>query len=100
MTKRWETVTAEWRLSEPTAVPGRRKYVSMSEEQWYTMWAVAVQRAMLERRRGMLDQGDLERARMGEGEWERREGMAGIVQGGVEAMGVVNRSFGWGGDSC
>ncbi|GAB0137167.1 hypothetical protein EsDP_00005447 [Epichloe bromicola] len=94
MTKRWETVTAEWRMSEPTAVPGRKRYVCMSEEQWYNMWAGAVQKAMLERRRGILDQGDLERAR------RAGEGMAGIVQDGVEAMGLVNRSFGWGGDSC
>ncbi|KAG6293426.1 hypothetical protein E4U09_002998 [Claviceps aff. purpurea] len=104
MTRRWETVTAEWRLSEPTAVPGRRKYVSMSEEQWYTMWAAATQRAMLERRRGILDQGDLERARMGlgrgQGQGERGERMMRTVEEGVEAMGVVNRSFGWGGDSC
>ncbi|KAG5936933.1 hypothetical protein E4U53_000127 [Claviceps sorghi] len=103
MTRRWETVTAEWRLSEPTAVPGRRKYVSMSEEQWYSMWAATVQKAMLERRRGILDQGDLERARVHLGEGERGEGsvgMASTVQRGMEAMGVVNRSFGWGGDGC
>ncbi|KAG5981007.1 hypothetical protein E4U55_003400 [Claviceps digitariae] len=97
MTRRWETVTAEWRLSEPTAVPGRRKYVTMSEEQWYNMWAAAVQRAMLERRRGILDQGDLERSRMHLGEGERGEGSLAST---VQAMGVVNRSFGWGGDSC
>ncbi|KAG5913314.1 hypothetical protein E4U42_001292 [Claviceps africana] len=102
MTRRWETVTAEWRLSEPTAVPGRRKYVSMSEEQWYSMWAATVQRAMLERRRGILDQGDLERerARTHRGDGEGGGGMASTVQRGMEAMGVVNRSFGWGGDSC
>ncbi|KAG5998221.1 hypothetical protein E4U43_002463 [Claviceps pusilla] len=96
MTRRWETVTAEWRLSEATAVPGRRKYVSMSEEQWYSMWAAAVQKAMLERRRGILDQGDLERARMPLGEGEQEEGSTART---VQAMGLVNRSFGWGGDS-
>ncbi|KAG6015928.1 hypothetical protein E4U41_004542 [Claviceps citrina] len=98
MTRRWETVTAEWRLSEPTGVPGRRRYVSLSEEQWYGMWAAAVQRAMLDRRRGVLDQGDLERER----ERARRRVVGGetggTVQESVEAMGLVNRSFGWGGD--
>lgn len=99
-TKRWETVTTDWRMSEPTAVPGRKKYVSMSEEAWYGVWAGTIQKAMLERRRGQLDQGDLERTRAGEAEGERTEGFVGAVRAGVEAMGVVNRSFGWGGDSC
>ncbi|OAQ65303.1 ABC transporter [Pochonia chlamydosporia 170] len=97
-TKRWEVVTAEWRLSEASDVPGRKRYVSLSEEAWYGMWAGTIQRAMLERRRGLLDQGDLERTRAGEGDGEG--GLAGVVRAGVEAMGVVNRSFGWGGDSC
>jgi hypothetical protein len=97
-TKRWETVTTEWRMSEPTAVPGRKKYVSMSEEAWYGMWAGTIQRAMLDRRRGLLDQGDLERTRLGDA--DAGEGLVGAVRAGVEAMGAVNRSFGWGGDSC
>ncbi|EFY86623.1 hypothetical protein J3459_009790 [Metarhizium acridum] len=90
-TRRWETVTAEWRMSEAAAVPGRRRYVSLSEEAWYAAWAATIQAAMLERRRGLLDQGDLERTRRGG--CRPGEGM-----GGAEAMGVVNRSFGWGGD--
>lgn len=99
-TRRWETVAAEWHMSRPTAVPGRREYAAgLSEEQWYGLWARAIQRAMLERRDAELDQGDLERsaaevAPPGEG------GLAGVVRAGVDAMGVVNRSFGWGGDQC
>ncbi|POR38011.1 Uncharacterized protein TPAR_01792, partial [Tolypocladium paradoxum] len=104
-TRRWETVAAEWHMSRPTAtatatgVPGRREYAAgLSEEQWYGLWARAVQRAMLERRDGELHQGDLESSAEevvpGEG------GLAGVLRAGVEAMGVVNRSFGWGGDQC
>ncbi|OAA41815.1 hypothetical protein NOR_05323 [Metarhizium rileyi] len=98
-TKRWETVTAEWRLSEATAVPGRKRYVTMSEESWYGMWAGTIQTAMLERRRGLLDQGDLERTRRGHS-GEGSGGQVDAVRAGVEAMGVVNRSFGWGGNGC
>ncbi|KID85748.1 hypothetical protein MGU_07056 [Metarhizium guizhouense ARSEF 977] len=100
-TRRWETVTAEWRMSDVDveaggAPGGRRRYVSLGEEAWYAVWAGTIQRAMLERRRGLLDQGDLQRtwARGGDG----RQGDA--VAAAVEAMGVVNRSFGWGEDSC
>lgn len=98
-TRRWETVTAEWHASQPTSVPGRKQYAAgMGEEQWYALWAKAIQRAMLERRDGELDRGDLERAQAGtvggEG-W-----LASAVGTGVEAMDAVNRSFGWGGDQC
>ncbi|PFH55429.1 hypothetical protein XA68_18342 [Ophiocordyceps unilateralis] len=95
-TRRWETVAAEWYVSMPTSVPGRRQYAAgVSEERWYALWAPAIQRAMLERRDGQLDQGDLERA---QGQTTTGQG---VVRAGVEAaMGVVNRSFGWGGDEC
>lgn len=98
-TRRWETVTAEWALSDDAQQPpGRRKrYASVSEEQWYAMWAATIQRAMLERRRGTLDQGDLERTASA---GNRQDGFVGVMQVGMEAMGVVNRSFGWGADTC
>ncbi|KAJ6440060.1 hypothetical protein O9K51_07951 [Purpureocillium lavendulum] len=103
-TRRWDTQAAEWRASEPTSVPGRKRYAAgLSEEAWYAMWARALQRAMLERRQGELDRGDLERSRGGEaadGGASSGGGFEGVVRAGVEAMGVVNRSFGWGGDSC
>ncbi|KAK5993923.1 hypothetical protein PT974_07361 [Cladobotryum mycophilum] len=65
-TKRWQTVYAEWEVSrEEDDGTGRvtRRYASMSEEAWYNLWAKAVQKAVLERKQGALDQGDLERAR-------------------------------------
>ncbi|EGR49355.1 uncharacterized protein TRIREDRAFT_29710, partial [Trichoderma reesei QM6a] len=98
-TKRWETVYAEWAMSrdEPDGTGCvERRYASMSEAQWYQMWARAIQKAVLERRQGHLDQGDVERA---DQPADQAGGFAGMVQAGVEAMGVVNRSFGWGGDS-
>ncbi|PHH76235.1 hypothetical protein CDD82_4073 [Ophiocordyceps australis] len=103
-TRKWETVAAEWEMSRPArgggggggggggraaaaghrGRGGRREYAAgMSEEAWYLAWAAGIQRAMLERRDGELDQADLE---------GRREGR------GVQAMGLVNRSFGWGED--
>ena len=95
-TKRWETVEVQWHMSVVGA-DGRKQYASMSEERWYNLWARPIQRAILERRQGSVDQGDLE---AGDGEGPPlRVGMGGAIQAGVEAMGIVNRSFGWGGDS-
>ncbi|KAH6611448.1 hypothetical protein Trco_001468 [Trichoderma cornu-damae] len=95
-TKRWETAYAEWSMSREASDGTERRYASMSEAQWYHMWARAIQKAVLERRQGNLDQGDVERANQPA---DQAGGFAGMVQAGVEAMGVVNRSFGWGGDS-
>lgn len=98
-TRRWETVYAEWPMSRTeTQEDGtaRKRYAHMSEERWYNMWARAISKAVIERRQGVLDQSDLQRA---EGAPAREEGFGGAVQAGVEAMGVVNRSFGWGADS-
>jgi hypothetical protein len=94
-TARWETVNARWHLSAVDAV-GRKRYATLSEEQWYNMWARPIQKAALERRQGTLDQGDLNRAGLAP---DPQGGFASAVQAGVDAMGVVNRSFGWGGDS-
>lgn len=90
-TKRWETVYVSWPLSKDGV------YASLSEEHWYNMWAKAIQRAILSRRKGQLDQGDLQSAELPPE--ERQTGFLGAVQTGIEAMGVVNRSMGWGGDS-
>ena len=92
-TARWEVASAQWHMSSRDA-QGRKRYASVSEDRWYNMWARPVQRAVLERRQGTLDQGDLNRV-----DAPPQSGFAGAVQAGVEAMGVVNRSFGWGGDS-
>ncbi|OAA67785.1 hypothetical protein LEL_10408 [Akanthomyces lecanii RCEF 1005] len=92
-TKRWETVYVAWPLRDQQT--GR--YASLSEDQWYNMWARTIQTACLARRQGILDQGDIQRMEMPEA-MVSGGGFAGVVQAGVDAMGVVNRSFGWGGD--
>lgn len=101
-TKRWETVYVSWPLRD--AQTGR--YASMSEDEWYNMWARAIQSAALARRQGMLDQGDIAGAdaalagvvQAGVEAMGLNARAVGAVQAGVEAMGFVNRSFGWGGD--
>ena len=98
-TRRWETIYAEWPMSRvedrPDGSTGLR-YAAMSEDRWYNQWARVISKAVVERRQGTLDQGDLQRA---EGGPARSDGAAGAVQVGVDAMGVVNRSFGWGADT-
>ena len=92
-TARWEVVSANWHLSANDS-EGRKRYATLSEDRWYNMWARPISRAVLERRQGTLDQGDLNRE-----DAPPSGGFAGAVQAGVDAMGVVNRSFGWGGNS-
>lgn len=89
-TKRFETVSAVWPMSKD----GR--YAAMSEQRWYNMWARTIQRAVLRRRQGVLDQGDVQLAEEPEA---RAEGALGTIQAGLEAMGAINQSFGWGGDT-
>ena len=93
-TARFETVNAQWHLSA-TDGNGRKRYATLSEDRWYNMWARVIQKAVLGRRQGTLDQGDLNRLDNPVAQGR----LADVVEAGVEAMGVVNRSFGWGSDS-
>lgn len=93
-TARWEVASVRWHMSVAEDGSNRRRYASLSEDRWYNMWARPIHRAVLARRQGMLDQADLEGV-----DAPPAEGFAGAVQQGVEAMGLVNRSFGWGGSS-
>ena len=93
-TARFETVNAQWHLSA-TDGNGRKRYATLSEDRWYNMWARVIQKAVLGRRQGTLDQGDLNRLDNPAAQGR----LADVVEAGVEAMGVVNRSFGWGSDS-
>ncbi|KAH7368832.1 hypothetical protein B0T11DRAFT_277715 [Plectosphaerella cucumerina] len=105
-TARFEVVEAEWAFSRFVEGAGaaRREYVSVSEEHWYNMWARAIRRAVLERRQGTLDQGDLLAAEGAQGQafdaQQQQQGgaMGGFVRAGVTAMNAVNQHFGWGGD--
>jgi hypothetical protein len=100
-TKRWDVVYAHWSFSR--VVPagdadGRsvQRYVNMSEKRWFNIWGRPIRDAVLARRQGMLGPRDLDR--VDAAPQPPAEGLAGWVQAGVEAMGVVDRSFGWGGD--
>ena len=48
-------VVIEWPFSRPGR-DGRKQYVSLSEDQWCEEWSEAIKNAVLERRRGTMDQ--------------------------------------------
>lgn len=95
-TKRWETVYSTWLIGKSYGGVDYSQVHTLSEDEWFSMWGRAIHQAIMQRRQGTLDQGDLRRA---EGAMPREQGFEGVVQAGVEAMNVVNRSFGWGHDS-
>ncbi|KAI0123177.1 hypothetical protein BJ170DRAFT_599147 [Xylariales sp. AK1849] len=100
-TKRWEVVVAEWPFSR-MAEGNDREYVSISEDQWYNMWGMAIAKAVLEKRQTTLDQSDLRRAQEPESSFESGhatvDGAMGFFRAGMSAMNEVNRQLGWGGD--
>ena len=95
-TKRFETVVVEWPFSQPGA-GGRVEYVSVSEEEWYNLWARAILKAVLERQQRTLDQQDLMAGACAEPTFDSgHEGVNNalrFVRAGVNAMNEVNRSF-------
>lgn len=102
-TRRWEVVVAEWPFSR--IKDGSRseiEYVSLSEQQWYNMWARAIVKAVVERRQTTLDQADLRRAQLPEPSFDSGNttvnGAVGLFRAGLVAMNEVNRQLGWGGD--
>jgi hypothetical protein len=100
-TKTWEVAVAEWPFSRINE-SGRKEYVSLSEDQWYNMWAQAIAQAILERRQAVLNQSDLRRAHEAAPAFHSGnasvDGAAGLVRVGIYAMNEVNRQLGWGGD--
>ena len=99
-TKRFEVAVAEWAFSKPTP-DGNRRFISISEDQWYNMWGRAVHKAILEKRQGTLDQQDLLASDVPGPDFSNPTvaGVAGFVRAGVRAMNEVNRQLGWGGDT-
>ena len=90
-TKRFEVLVADWPFSRPDG-RGGVEYVSVSEGVFVNIWEGAVRRAVLGRRRGILDQRDL-------GEGAAGRGGEDVVQRAVEGMQVVQRHYGWGYDT-
>ncbi|KAJ1329654.1 hypothetical protein MN608_06390 [Microdochium nivale] len=103
-TKRWEVAVAEWPFSrlydnEDGSSPVKQ-YVSISEEQWYNMWARAIKRAVLERRQGTLHQQDLIEAEQQAPAFSSgNQAVDVLFRTGLGAMNEVNRQMGWGNDS-
>lgn len=86
-TKRFETVHVVWPLRRQSD----GQYAAMSEDRWYNLWARTIQKAVLSRRQGVLDQGDVRRA-------EHNQAPGGAI-GALHAMNSINQSFGWGGNT-
>lgn len=100
-TKRFETVSSEWHFSRVDP-EGRKRYVSVTEDQWYNMWARPIAKAVLSKRQGVLDQQDLIAADGADPAFNTGhstvDGALGFFRAGVNAMNEVNRHLGWGED--
>lgn len=100
-TKKFETVSSEWHFSRVDS-EGRRRYVSLTEDQWYNMWARPIAKAVLSKRQGVLDQQDLIAADGADPAFNTGhstvDGALGLFRAGVNAMNEVNRHLGWGED--
>ncbi len=100
-TKRFEVAVADWPFSR-AGEGGRKEYVSISEEQWFNLWGRALNKAVLEKRQGTLDQQDLVAAEGAEPTFNTGhaavDGAMGFLRAGVNAMNQVNRQLGWGAD--
>ncbi len=99
-TKKFEVVYADWAFSV-AGENGQRRFVSISEDQWYNMWGRAIHRAVLEKRQCTLDQQDLINAEGAPPVFNNAvvDGAVGFLRAGVSAMNEVNRQLGWGYDS-
>lgn len=97
-TKRFETVSAVWNYSVVDG-EGRRRYTTISEDQWYNLWGRAISKAVLTKRQGTLDQQDLLASEGAPPPFGNEVGQAmNLVVAGVNAMNEVNRHLGWGED--
>lgn len=98
-TKRFETVSAVWNYSVLDGA-GRKKYTTISEDQWYNLWGRAISKAVLSKRQGTLDQQDLLAAEGVSASFDTGnnmvDGALGLVIAGVSAINEVNRTLGWG----
>ena len=114
-TRRWEVAVVDWpfsrpdegvdededpRVGGPVVQPRRpRRYVALSEDQWYNLWARAIHSAVLGRRQKTLDQDDLRAADAAAAEPSfEAAGAAGIFRAGLNAMNEMNIQMGWGAD--
>ena len=100
-TKRWAVVKVSWPFSTIDE-NGETNFTTISERQWFNIWAKTVENAVLRKMKGTLTEQDLLRA--GETEDEFQSGHAGFdrtasfLGAGLRAFNQVNRQLGWGGD--
>ncbi|KAK4132751.1 hypothetical protein BT67DRAFT_443647 [Trichocladium antarcticum] len=98
-TKIFEVAVADWPFSV-TEPDGRKRYVSMSEDHLYNLWARAISRAVLDKRQCALDQEDLIASQTAPEEpfTNALKGAPSFLRAGINAITAVNRQLGWGGD--
>jgi hypothetical protein len=100
-TKRWAVIKVDWAFSK-TDSQGRKTYATVSEKKWYATWAGCIEKAVLQKRQGILTEEDLAKANAPEQEFRSgHEGVdtaVGLFGAGLQAYNQVNRSLGWGGD--
>ncbi|KAM0231758.1 hypothetical protein ACHAPO_008338 [Fusarium lateritium] len=89
-TRWYETVYVEWSMSRPDR-QGTLRYACMSEDQWCRLWRRPIQQAIKARRRGRLSQDDIDDAYVAPGAVDSARGMR-------AGFGILQRTFGWGGD--
>lgn len=100
-TKKFETVSVDWDFSKSDG-EGRKRYISISEDQWYNLWGRAIAKAVMSKRQGILQQQDLLAAEGAPPDFDTGNstvnGALGFLRAGVTAMNEVNRQLGWGED--
>lgn len=97
-TKRFETVSAVW-IYSVIDDEDRKRYTTISEDQWYNLWGRAISKAVLTKGQGTLDQQDLLASEGAPPPFGNEVGQAvNLVMAGVNAMNEVNRHLGWGND--
>ncbi|KAL2151210.1 hypothetical protein VTH82DRAFT_6308 [Thermothelomyces myriococcoides] len=99
-TKRFDVAIAEWPFSV-TEANGDKRYVSMSEEHIYNLWACAIKRAVLSKHQGPLSEEDLIASQTTPDEpfGGLLERAPRFLRDGVNAISSVNLRLGWGGDT-
>ncbi|KAE9984687.1 hypothetical protein BLS_001682 [Venturia inaequalis] len=71
-TKRWAVVKVDWAFSTTEATEDGspyERYATISEKKWFAMWAKCIEKAVLQRRHGVLTEEDLARANAPEREF-------------------------------
>jgi hypothetical protein len=100
-TKKYSVVKSAWPFSKE-GEDGRRVYATMSEKQWYSRWATAIEKAALAKRQDLLTEEDLatgnEQPPAVNSGNQVVDQAIGLLGAGIRAYHEVNRQVGWGYD--